>query len=509
MPRWLTGLILLFLVGHAACRALSWNHLEYDEAEQLVLVQSLEWGYYYQPPLYTWLLLPWIKLLGPTIFPLLIVRTVLFLVMFRLMYALTFRVTQHERFASLMTLTTLLVPEVFHGAIGMWPHTMLMVVCILATLLLILRLADEKSWRDYLLLGLCGGWGILSKYNYAHFVAAIVLSMVMIPRWRTVLLDRRMAVAMILAALLAAPHGWWMVQHLDEVRHGVVRYTEEKQDQFSSWADTAKHIGINIVQNVSRSNGFLLLPLLLIFVPGWRNTQRNDGEVVPELHRLLIRFYVIGAILLALAMIAGGVLHIRQHWLTAFAMLLPVLVLSRVDPDKLKTWQWRSYQGMMILLVFGALAWRGGLIAWHGEQGCLSAQSYQYLAYANKLRDSGWNATGTAIVDQPYTAAYLRLHFPQAHVHCLYLPMVAKPKSMIDDRVLITWRERVTRENRKIREHLKATLGIDSGNWGEPLVVDEPGSRLADDSLRLISVIVPAPARSEAVPTVQINPGTR
>jgi hypothetical protein len=351
--------------------------------------------------------------------------------------------------------------------------------------------------------------GILSKYNYAHFVAAIALSMLMIPRWRTVLLDRRMSVAMILATLLAAPHGWWMIQHLDEVRHGVVRYTEEKQDQFSSWADTAKHIGINIVQNLSRSNGFLLLPLLLIFVPCWRSTRREDGEAVPELHRLLVRFYLISAILIALAMIVGGVLHIRQHWLTTFAMLLPVILLARVDPNKLQTWQWRSYQGLMILLVFGALAWRGGLIAWHGEQGCLSAKSYQYMTYANQLRDSGWNATGTAIVDQPYTAAYLRLHFPQAHVHCLYFPLLAKPSSISDERVLVTWRERVTRANRKMREYLQSTLGIDSGNWGEPLVVDVPSTGLASDSLRLISVIVPAPARSEAVPTVQLSPDNR
>ena len=122
MPRWLVGLILLFLAGHALCRALTWNHLEYDEAEQLVLVQSLEWGYYYQPPLYTWLLWPWVKLLGPTVFPLMIVRTLLYVALFRLMYVLAYRVCQHPRLASLMTLFTLLVPEVFHGACIGFPY---------------------------------------------------------------------------------------------------------------------------------------------------------------------------------------------------------------------------------------------------------------------------------------------------------------------------------------------------------------------------------------------------
>lgn len=509
MPRWLTGLVLLFLVGHAACRALTWNHLEYDEAEQLVLVQSLEWGYYYQPPLYTWLLLPWIKLLGPTVFPLLIVRTVLFLVMFRLMFALAIRVTQHERLASLMTLTILLVPEVFHGALGMWPHTMMMVVCILATLLLILRLADAKSWRDYLLLGLCGALGMLSKYNYAHFIAALALSMLMVPRWRVVLLDRRIGASLLLAVTLTAPHGWWMVEHLDEVRHGVVRYTEEKQDQFSSWADSVRHIGTNIVQNLSRSNGFLLLPLLLIFVPCWRITRRDDGEVVPELHRLFVRLYIISAILLALAMVGGGVLHIRQHWLTAFAMLLPVMLLTRVDPSKLRTWQWRSYQGLIVFVIFAALCWRVGLIAWYGEQGCLSARSFQYLAYANQLRDSGWNTSGTAIVDQPYTAAYLRLYFPQARVHCLYFPMFANPDATNEEQVLVTWRERATRTNRKMREYLKSSMGMDAANRSDFLIVEEPTGLGANDSLRLVSVIVPGPPRSEAMPTVQNSTDNR
>lgn len=507
MPRWLTGLILLFLVGHFVCRTLSWNHLEYDEAEQLVLVQSLEWGYYYQPPLYTWMLWPLVKLLGPTIFPLLIVRTLLYIAFFRLLYAVTQRIVRHEKFASLMTLSVLLIPEIFNGAFGMWPHTMLMMVFILASLLLVIRLVEEPTWKDYLLLGVCGGLGVLSKYNYAHFASSLALAMLLIPRWRTVLLDRRMLASLALTGLIAAPHALWMFQNMDEVRHGVTRYTEEKQNQFSTVLASARHIGTNIVQNVSRANGFLLLPLLLIFVPCWRSTHRKDGEVIPEFHRLLVRFYIISAILLALAMIIGGVHHIRQHWLTVFAMLLPVLLLARIDPNKLRVWQWRSFQGLIVFVVLGAVAWRGGLIAWYGEQGCLSAKSYQYLACANQLRDAGWNTTGTAIVDHPYTAAYLRLHFPQAHVHCLYFPMFAKPKSMVEESVLFSWRERLNRTNTRMHDYLKTNMGVDAMNWGEPIIINEPQQRLASDTLRVISVIVPV--RSEVIPAVQLSPDNR
>lgn len=506
MPRWLVGLILLFLAGHALCRALTWNHLEYDEAEQLVLVQSLEWGYYYQPPLYTWLLWPWVKLLGPTVFPLMIVRTLLYVALFRLMYELAYRVCQHPRLASLMTLFTLLVPEVFHGAIGMWPHTMLMVVFILATLLLILRLSEEKTWQDYLLLGLCGGLGILSKYNYTHFVAALAVAMLMIPRWRNVLLDRRLVASLTLAAVIAAPHAVWMLQHMDEIRHGVVRYTEEKQNQFSNWFASARHIGTNIVQNLARSNGFLLLPLACIFLPLWRSTQREKGEVVSDLHRLLVRFYIAGAILLALAMILGGVHHIRQHWLTTFALLLPFLLLSRIDPQKLKPWQWRASQGLIIFVVIGAIGWRGSLIARYGEHGCLSAKSYQYVAYASQLHQSAWNTEGNAIVDHPYTAGYLRLHFPEAYIHCLYFPATSKPDSRSEDRLLVSWRERQPRTNTKMHEYLKTSLGLEPAQWGEPMVLDEPAERWASDSLRLISFIVPASQhRTVSIPTTMLE----
>jgi lipopolysaccharide core galacturonosyltransferase RgtB len=510
MPRWCALFIVIFLLGHGICRGLTWNHLEYDEAEQLVLVQSLEWGYYYQPPLYTWLLWPWVKLLGPTVFPLLIVRTLLYAILFRLMFAIARRVTLSDQLAALVALSTVLVPEVFHGAIGMWPHTLLMTVCILATLLLTLRLVENKTTGDYLLLGIGGGLGMLSKYNYAHWVAAWGLAMLLLPRWRGVLCDRRLALSLLVACIILAPHAWWMTQHLDEVRHGVVRYTEEKQNQFSSVWASIKHIGTNIVQNLGRSNGFILLPLLLIFVPLWKGTQRNE-EAVPELRRLLLRFYLIGAVLLVAAMILGGVHHIRQHWLTGFAILLPLLVLANVDARKLKRWQWRSFAGVILVAGIGALAWRGFLLYHYSEAGCLSARSYQYAQLREELQQTTWNQE-TAVVDHPYSAAYLRLHFPQTRVHCLYFPSLVQPQA--EEQLLVSWRARPNQATTRMKDTLFQRMVRPGARSQEPgarsqmenvnhaLVVEEPAGRLLSDNVRVHAVVIDPPS-SVVVPVHQ------
>jgi 4-amino-4-deoxy-L-arabinose transferase-like glycosyltransferase len=409
------------------------------------------------------------------------------------MYALARRVCQHARLASLITLSALLVPEVFHGAIGKWPHTVLMVVHGLATLLLILRLREEKTWQDYLLLGLCVGLGGLAKYNYAHFIAALAVAMLLLPRWRAILLDRRIVASLALAMLIVAPHGLWMVQNFDEVWHGVARYTIDKQSQFSGWHASVKHVSTNLVQSASRSGGFLLLPLALIFVPGWRTTKRDDGEVIPDFTPLLVRFYLAGAILLALIMIFGGVYHIRQHWLTSFAVLLPLLALSWFDPNKLMRWQWRAHQSLLVAVVLGAIVWRGGLITYYGGQGFLSSASYQYAAYASRLRAFDWNTRGVAVVEHPNTAGYLRLHFPRAQIHCLFFPLLAQPKIASDERVLISWHEPLDGINAKMRTYLKTHFGLDPAVGSETLIVSEPAGRMGGEHLLVLSVLAPLP----------------
>jgi 4-amino-4-deoxy-L-arabinose transferase-like glycosyltransferase len=454
MSRWLfLTLLLLFLGGHAVCRCLTYAHLEYDEAEQLTLVQTFSVGYYYQPPLFTWLLWPFAQFLGPNIYALLVLRTILFVLYFVLAYRVSIRLCPDDRSARLATLLLVLIPEVFNGAFGMWTHTSLLLVLVLATLLVVLRLQLNPTTRDYLWLGVCGGLGVLGKYNYIHFAAALMLAMACSAAWRPILIDRRFMLSVGIGFFLLVPHGLWMMEHAHEVRHGVLRYTEIRADQLDGWPGMLKHLTVNLFQTSARSFGFILAPLLLLIIPTWKQAGRTE---IPEAVRLVVRMLVAAAVLLVLVMILGGIRHLRQHWFTPFTILLPAIVLARFDLARLAAWRLQGLQSVLVIAVVGALAWRGSLIMKCDQLGQLNTRDQLYTEQAAYLRSVGWDGQ-IAVTDHPFTAGYLRLHFPRAQVRCTYFPShhveIAKTES-----VLLAWFAGVSEEARY--RQLTEALGI-------------------------------------------------
>lgn len=503
LHRWFfPSLVILFLAGHAVCRCLTYDHLEYDEAEQLTLVQTLSPGYYYQPPLFTWLLWPLVQFFGPTIHPLLILRTVLFLLIFSLAYRVSLRLCADRTLAGLAALSLLFIPEIFHGAIGMWTHTSLLLVLTLASLLLVLRLRERQTLRDYLLLGLCGGLGVLAKYNYAHFAGALVLAMALTPSWRAVVLDRRMILAVAVAGVLVAPHAAWMLHHAEEVRYGVLRYTEVRHNQLEGWQGTLRHLSVNLVQNFGRSFGFVLIPLGVFLLPMWRRAGREDGS---ETRQLLVRLLLAALVLLVAVMIFGGVRHLRQHWLTPFAVLLAPLVFARFDPARLAWWQGRGYQSALVLVVVGALAWRGQLIVRYEAAGRLGARDDLYAEQAMQLREAGWNGQH-AVVEHPYTAGYLRLHFPAARVRCTFFPSHPVLQTEFAE-LLVTWQGGISeaRRFRKFAAFVPGWSGDSEPPQARVLTAREDEQRYEGEKVVVRSLIV----RPESATPVSVERATR
>lgn len=485
MPRWLILTLLIFISSIAAVRTLSWNDLEYDEAEQLALVQSLQWYYFYQPPLYTWLLWPLVKLFGPTVYPLIIIRCLLFPAIFFMMYRIAIRVCQHETLAGLFSLSVAIVPEIFHGLMGMWPHTTLMAFFCLCLLLIVMRLHEKKDWLNYSLLGICVGLGLLSKYNFLHFGGALALALLLLPGWRGILINNKIFLAVLLASLIVLPHAWEMYRNLDEVRYGMVRYTLDKQTQFSSFGASFKHIATNLFQNLARSNGFLLLPLLLLFLPAWKTTRRERDEPIPGFHQLLINLYMVAAILLALAMIIGGIHHIRQHWLTIFAMLLPLFFAGRIDPAKMLPWQWRGYRTLIVLVLSGLICWRLGLVYFKGEAGCLSIYSFLHAKHAKQLEASQWDQR-YAITDSAHAAGLIRLHFPQTQVHCIYMPSLPFSWTKNQPLLLTSWSEQPDQFRKRLVQYLEQQLGLKPESCKPPFMITE----IENSSVKVLSKVV-------------------
>ena len=64
-----------FLLVHLVLRMCMSSSLFQDDADLLLFGQSMQWGYSQQPPLYSWLLQPWLELFGGSLFVLTAFRT--------------------------------------------------------------------------------------------------------------------------------------------------------------------------------------------------------------------------------------------------------------------------------------------------------------------------------------------------------------------------------------------------------------------------------------------------
>src|SRR5262245_55290931 len=121
-------LLALYLAAHAAIRLELSRSLEFDEAEQLVFVQSPTLGYSAQPPLYTWALFPLVQVFGTNVFALTLLKIGLLGAMYLLLYRVARHVLGDERLACLAAFSPLLVPCFGWEAIRMMTHTALLCV---------------------------------------------------------------------------------------------------------------------------------------------------------------------------------------------------------------------------------------------------------------------------------------------------------------------------------------------------------------------------------------------
>lgn len=83
-----------------------------------------------------------------------------------------------------------------------------------------IRAVETDAWRDWLLMGLALGLGLLSKYTTSLFLVSAVLALVWIPRYRKHLLNPRAGYGLVLAMLIFSPNLIWNgSMHFASFRH--------------------------------------------------------------------------------------------------------------------------------------------------------------------------------------------------------------------------------------------------------------------------------------------------
>lgn len=209
--------LFLFVLAVSLYRFGAWSLVDgislfSDEAQYWTWAQALDWGYYSKPPVIAWLIwlttqlfgtdAEWAIKAGPLlVYPLTTMGV----------YALGRRLYTPEigRDAALLFL---LMPAVSMSAVLVTTDVPLL-LCWVAALWCFWRALNGNAWRDWLLLGLSCGLGLLSKYNMAFFAFAGLVFVLMHPAERRLLLNPRLYTALAVALLVFLPNLLWNLRH--------------------------------------------------------------------------------------------------------------------------------------------------------------------------------------------------------------------------------------------------------------------------------------------------------
>src|SRR5262249_1032672 len=123
-----------------------------DDVDQILRAQLWSWGYGPQPPLYTWLTKLFLSAFGYSILPVVLLKELLILAIYLLVYANTREITGNHTCALVATAMLEFVPSIAWESHRALTHTILASALALATLYSFLRLPPNR-WVNYLLFG--------------------------------------------------------------------------------------------------------------------------------------------------------------------------------------------------------------------------------------------------------------------------------------------------------------------------------------------------------------------
>lgn len=206
----LLALIAVYCAFHTLSRGLISETLGVDDAEQVLLAQRWDWGYGPQPPFYTWLTLAFCGVFGWSAFTMALLKNILLFVLYISSYFAARRITRSHVAGVVAAVGLQFMPSIAWEAERELTHSILASMMVMATLWVFLCLKRDR-WGGYWLLGLCAGFGTISKYNYAVSFAALLLGALSLKEWRPLVLNRKMAVALLAGAAIVAPNAVWCV----------------------------------------------------------------------------------------------------------------------------------------------------------------------------------------------------------------------------------------------------------------------------------------------------------
>jgi 4-amino-4-deoxy-L-arabinose transferase-like glycosyltransferase len=395
----------------------------------MVLVpQVLAWGYNPPPPLYPWLQALSFSVFGVNLFSLVLLKNLILLSTYLSVYLCAREVLKNEKSALVGVLSLFLIPTFVWEALRSQAHSVLVTLAAGLTLLFTVRLLRSPSLGNYCALGVLAGLGILSYYNFAVFLTAIVLAGLSSRLGRDRLLDWKAALSLLIFALLTLPHALWILQHLSYATDLVTKLVPGNSAGFVMIAADGLW---NLATAILSFLGLLILCYCWLFR---RTRDQYRASQRDQVSSLLGRTITLALLLCALAVIAVGGTHFKDRWLEPLLFFTPIYLLLVIRPD-LSSSVFRRFICVVSLSALLALTVLHVRIPLAGLTDQVFSLNYPAPKMADELRTAGFQQ-GTIVVSGQALGGNLKLQFPDSTV---LVPRVVEEAPSISHPIFLVW----------------------------------------------------------------------
>lgn len=481
-PRVVFGLIGLYLLGHFVLRLFLSPTLGIDDAEQILFAQQWAFGYRFrQPPLFTWMLLPVIDLVGPGVLAVSLVRYLFLAVTFVFLYLTARLCLRDQRMAGLSVLSFASIYVFAYYAHHDLTHTTALGAMIALALYVTAKLAERPTWGAYSAAGLVFGLGMLAKWNFAMLAIGIPLTCLVLPPFRPLVLTWKILATIAVMAAVLAPTALWMLEHGQTVQavSSDILGRDGAVDRIELWLEGSSAL--------LRSILLFPLPFLPIFLILFGRSLRVGlaEETFPE-PRLLSPAFLGWLILVVLGLHAllipsFGAVNFTERWLHPALMSLPIFLFALAERGRPTARPIAAFLVVIAILVAAAAGARLYRYA-AGADDCDKCREFAPFAdLADGLRQAGFSR-GTIVADGMHVGGNLKMLFAASRVIDPAFPRALWPD--VDERAaagacLLVWQEEGRKPSARrdrmrdyaVRElDLQMTVPAETGRIEAPLI---------------------------------------
>ncbi|MER9410490.1 glycosyltransferase family 39 protein [Mesorhizobium sp. M0589] len=299
-----------------------------DDSEQLMYMRYLWAGYGgSQPPLYTWLARLVAAVVGTNILALKIVKYLLIGAALASVFIAVRRLGYSSRAGAAALFGLLLFPQMVWEMQHALTHSIAAFCFSVVLFLALVELVQRRSLATYVLFGVAMAAAILSKYNNAIFLGALILSTLSLRETRGVILNRRFSISLVVAVLLCLPTLYWNLTYTDQLLShsggfGMGRGESAIQTAFYGM----RGLGKAILYFAVLPAGIFVAALLI----AWKKPA-PALQPAPWTEKLVWRTIAFALAMTIVLVLASGTTQFRDRWMLPILVLLPVALALRMD----------------------------------------------------------------------------------------------------------------------------------------------------------------------------------